>query len=190
MSQNRWLGQTVICVASGPSLTEEDCEVAAGSGFPVIAVNNSWARARACTVLYASDYAWWKRYLTQIDVQAERWTNNKKAAFDYKLSLWVNNHGYSSGLAAIHLAMWFGAARILLLGYDCKPRGEELHWHGAHQGCNNPNQMSFKIWQKQYRQTPWPVRQRVINCSRDTAIACFPRMTLDHVLGQQRQHVS
>jgi hypothetical protein len=177
-------GQTVICIASGPSLTEDDCEHATRS-HPTIAVNNSWQRAKACTIVYASDYIWWQRYLPTLTSSAERWTNNRKAAKDYKLNLWLNDQGFSSGLAAIHLAMWFGAARILLLGYDCKPAGNQMHWHGRHEGgLNNPNEMSFRIWAKQYRQTSRQVRERVVNCSRDTSIACFPRSTLEQALEQ------
>lgn len=177
----KWSGQTVICVASGPSLNEADCTLAKQSGHRIIAVNNSW-RMVECDVLYASDYQWWQRYIPELTTKAERWTNNRKASKDYKLNLWVNNNGFNSGLAAIHLAIWFGAARILLLGYDCKPTEGQLHWHGPHSGLNNPNEMSFKIWHKQFRQTTRQVRERVVNCSRQTAIACFPRATLEDAL--------
>ena len=55
--EGRWRGATVVCIASGPSLTADDCEAvahysdgAAGrEGRRVIAVNNSWQRVRSRT---------------------------------------------------------------------------------------------------------------------------------------------
>lgn len=180
-SENRWAGRTIICVASGPSLTREDCAIAQGSRHPVIAVNNSW-QAVNCDVLYASDYAWWKRYVPELTSTAERWSNNKKAVVDYGCQHFRLAQGCNSGLAAIYLAEWFGAARILLLGYDCKPTGGSLHWHGAHVRCNNPNQISFRMWQKQFRQTGRHLREKVVNCSRETALTVFRRSTIQQAL--------
>jgi hypothetical protein len=186
--KDRWVGQTAICVASGPSLAPEDCALAKASGHKIIAVNNSW-RAIDCDVLYASDYAWWKRYVPELTSQGERWSNNKKAVVDFGCHHFAAAIGCNSGLAAIHLAMHFGAARILLLGYDCSPTGGTLHWHGHHVRCNNPNAISFRMWQKQFRQTHRHVRDRVINCSRETALTVFKRDTLEnqlaHVVGVQ-----
>jgi hypothetical protein len=178
---NLWAGQTVICVASGPSLTEEDCNVAHESGHRIIAVNSSWRMVES-DVIYASDYAWWQRYLPDLTSKAERWTNNRKAETEFGCKRFPLANGCNSGLAAIHLAMWFGAARILLLGYDCKATNGQAHWHGPHTRCNNPNEISFKMWQKQFRQTSRSVRERVVNCSRQTAIACFSRMSLETAL--------
>jgi hypothetical protein len=177
----RWAGQSILCVASGPSLTVEDCELVQASGHPIIAVNNSW-RAIEADVLYASDHGWWKRYVSELTTKAERWSNNRKAVADYGCQHFRLAQGYNSGLAAIHLAEWFGAARILLLGYDCKATRGALHWHGPHVRCNNPNEISFRMWQKQFRQTGRYLREKVINCSRETALTVFPRSTLEQAL--------
>lgn len=144
-------------------------------------MNNSW-RAIEADVLYASDYAWWKRYVPELTTTAERWSNNKKSVVDHGCQPFRLAQGYNSGLAAIHLAHWFGAARILLLGYDCKPTNGALHWHGPHIRCNNPNQISFRMWQKQFRQTGRYLREKVINCSRETALTVFRRATLEEAL--------
>lgn len=182
MTEARWKGETVICVASGPSLTEDDAGLAQESGYKIIAANNSWQRVPKCDVIYASDYAWWKRYSPELSIPAERWTNTPKAAKDYGCQYFKLASGLNSGLAAIHLAAWFGATRILLLGYDCQPTGGQLHWHGAHVRCNNPNEISFKMWQRQYRMTPNHIRNRVVNCSRETALKVFARASLEDAL--------
>lgn len=183
MSKGRWQGQTVICVASGPSLTVEDCELAQQSGHRIIAVNSSWARVPKCDVVYASDFEWWKRNAADLTIPAERWTNNKLASQRFGLNHWLNNNGYNSGLAAMNLALWFGAARILLLGYDCKPRGDQPHWHGKHpKGMNNPNEISFRMWRQQFARTVRLFGNRVVNCTRDTALTCYLRQPLEQVL--------
>jgi hypothetical protein len=183
MSAGKWQGQTVICVASGPSLTVEDCELAQESGHRIIAVNSSWVRVPKCDVVYASDHAWWKRYVGDLTIPAERWTNNKLAAQQFGLNHWLNNNGYNSGLSAMNLALRFGAARILLLGYDCKPKAEEVHWHGRHpKGMNNPNQISFRMWRQQFARTVRMFGNRVVNCTRDTALTCYVRQPLEEAL--------
>ncbi|MGQ6076331.1 hypothetical protein ACUNGR_13575 [Serratia sp. IR-2025] len=53
---------TVVCVASGPSLTAADCALVEASGLPAIAVNNSWRLIPACAVIYAADCCWWELY--------------------------------------------------------------------------------------------------------------------------------
>lgn len=181
MSQNRWRGQTAICIASGPSLQKPDCELAEASGHPIITVNSSWQMAPNCSVIYASDYAFWLKNSAKITSSAEHWTNNRKAEQDYKCHRFPGASGLNSGLAAIQLAVWFGVSRILLLGYDCQPTGGQAHWHPPHKG-NNPNEISFRIWAKQFRSTGKTVREKVINCSRQTAITVFRRDVLEKVL--------
>lgn len=188
---NQWRGEWVICVASGPSLALEDCQMALDSGHRIIAVNNSWQLVPSCDVVYASDYAWWKRYASELSVPVDRWwTNNSKAAYEFRAHRWINNNGYNSGLSAIHLAFWFGAARVLLIGFDCKAANGELHWHGEHKRCLNPNTLSFQMWLRQYQRTAPSMRARVVNCSRDTAIKVFPRLALAHALTNELPHTS
>jgi hypothetical protein len=186
MIEGRWKGETVICIASGPSLTEADCEIAQGSGCKIIAVNSSWQRVPKCDVIYAGDHAWWRLYASALLIPAERWTNNRKAAKEYRCGLIPLSGGLHSGLAAIYLAAWFGAARILLLGYDCQATDGQLHWHGAHPRCNNPNATSFRMWQKQHTHVPHHIRSRVVNCSRETALKGYARARLEDVLLPQR----
>jgi hypothetical protein len=171
----------VICIASGPSLTDEDCKLAQESGHKIITANNSWQRVKS-DVIYASDYAWWKRYASEITSDAERWTATPLAARQFGCQLAKISSGLNSGAAAIHLAAWFGASRILLLGYDCQATGGQLHWHGPHVRCNNPNEISFKMWHRQYRQTPNHIRSKVVNCSRETALRVFARAKLEEAL--------
>ena len=176
-----WSGKTVAVIASGPSLAPEDCQAVERAGLPTIAVNSSWKLARFCDVIYAGDHVWWEQYGAEVDIHAERWTHNPNAA--KALGINANGKGQSvlnSGMRAIELAISFGASKVLLLGYDCSvERG--THWHGDHAMTKNPDAKRCVEWQRHFAQMDLKGAD-VINCSRETALTCFPRMSLEEAL--------
>ncbi|MNR09644.1 hypothetical protein D3C85_1258550 [compost metagenome] len=181
MTEKRWTGRTVVCVASGPSLCAEDCQAIESAALPTIAVNQSWKLARFCDVIYAGDSCWWDAYGAEIDIPAERWTHNPNAA--QALGINANGKGQSvlnSGYRAIELAISFGAARILLLGYDCSVR-HGIHWHGAHRKTKNPDSRRCVEWLSHFGRLARHGAE-VINCSRETELTCFPRMSFEEAL--------
>lgn len=133
--EKRFLGQTVACIATGPSLTLQQVEAARSKGFVLFGCNNVWRDVPDLSVLYACNEGWWAHYWCDdlLYYPAEKWTTNKVAAdkfslnwiaekFDYGLSSNPNivHHGHGSGYTMLNLAYLMGASRILLLGYDCK----------------------------------------------------------------------
>jgi hypothetical protein len=87
----------------------------------------------------------------------------------------------NSGIGSIQLAIKGGAKRILLLGYDCQVTQGKTHWHGDHpKGLANARFLS--TWPDKFRQFSKSVKVEIINCSRETALDCFPRMTLAKAL--------
>lgn len=92
--------------------------------------------------------------------------------------------GGNSGAQALGLAVLFGAAHVLLLGYDMSLRGNQTHWHGHHgKGLNNPRPGSLAGWAKGFEVLARELRGvDVINCSRQTAITAFPRASLEECL--------
>lgn len=184
MESKRWTGCTVVCIASGPSLTAEDCAVVERACLPTVAVNSSWKLARFCDVIYAGDACWWAEYGDEIDIQAERWSCTRQA----KQRFGVNHHQsggpYNSGMRAIQFAMQQGASRVLLLGYDCSLVAGS-HWHGDHHKTKNPDAQKVAGWHRQFAQVSAEAKARevqVLNCSRYSAIACFPRLSLEEAL--------
>lgn len=89
--------------------------------------------------------------------------------------------GGNSGYQAIGLALHFGAAKLVLLGFDMKQTNGKKHWHEDHKQ-NNPTREAFANWNKRFRvlaaQSPVPI----INASRETALDCFPRTDLETAL--------
>lgn len=86
----------------------------------------------------------------------------------------------NSGYQAINLAYQFGAAKIILIGYDMQHTGGKTHWHGDHpKGLTNAQ--GIEGWRKCF--TPLAedlaaIGVDVVNCSNETALTCFRRSTL------------
>jgi hypothetical protein len=102
--------------------------------------------------------------------------------------------GGNSGYQAVNLAWLFGAARIVLLGFDMGATGGRLHWHKdhgqtAHVSINhgrrrehrlhNPVPRKFKDWCGAFNKLAAACPVPIVNCSRTSALTCFPRMDLD-----------
>lgn len=171
--------KTFVCIASGPSLTAQDCELVRASGLPTIVVNNSWQLAPWCDHLYAGDLAWWDANFSQVPEGPKRWTCTRQASAKYGLNLHTKYGGYNSGLRGIELAFDLGAERVLLLGYDCNV-DNGTHWHGNHTETKNPDAERCREWMKQHARLPQ--RDRVVNCSRSTSLEAYPLGLLEKEL--------
>lgn len=176
--------QTIICIASGPSLLRTDCTLAAKCGHKIIAINSSWQLAPECDLLFACDFAWWHRYHENISIPAQRWTTSQRATERYGLNLFTpsSEGAFNSGQRAIQLAAHLGAARIILLGYDCSLEGG-THWHGDHPGMmHNPSSGEVERWHTDFAALAAELPGvDIINGSRYTALTCFPRSTPEKI---------
>ena len=188
-----WPGETVVCLGGGPSLTPED--VAACAGRRRIAINDAYQLAPDCDVLYAADHQWWTRHPEAWDLNCLRYSlqPNKRPPHQVialqvtglaGLESWAGGlrTGGNSGYQAINLAVHLGASKIILLGYDMQKTGGRLHWHPDHpeqRPCN------FKAWISYFPTLVPHLAHRhieVINASRETALDCFPQMSLAEAL--------
>jgi len=126
------------------------------------------------------DEAWWKVHLDEVKrtFQGQRFSTNWIEGVS-KVTL---DPQRNSGLAAIKLAIQFGAERVVLVGYDCQHTGGQKHWHGDHpKSLGNAGSVQH-----------WPMRfagfarklsgVEIVNASRETALGCFPRMDLEDAL--------
>jgi len=180
----------IVCIASGPSLTDEDCALVEQSGIPTMAVNMSWQMARFAKYIYAGDRSWWDRYGKDIDIPAERWTCSLSAASHYKIHHHNVRGAYNSGMRAVQWGIDHGYKTIILLGYDCSLKNG-VHWHGAYTENRNPTSKGVLKWKRQFEQVALQAKNRgvrVINCSRDTALECFERMKLEDAIRTIREN--
>jgi hypothetical protein len=158
--------------------------------------------------LYACDPGWWDRHKDlEFDgrkwSQSENWTPEQIEAFPDITRLisrpdkgictepGVINTGSNSGFQAINLAYHLGAKRIILLGFDMKLTGGKSHWFGDHPLPENappgskmpisPYGDFIKAFQTIPPQLP-DLGIEIINCTRSTALDCFPKKLLKSVL--------
>jgi hypothetical protein len=96
------------------------------------------------------------------------------------LSWFKASGAHNSGMRAIELAIEFGAARVVLLGYDCSVEHGE-HWHGPHTATKNPDASRCSMWAKQFA-TIDRKGADIVNCSRETSLKCFRRERLGDLL--------
>lgn len=196
-----WPGETVVCLASGPSLTPDDVNAVRGRAR-VIAINTSINLAPWADVLYACDVRWWKwayRFPKEypgvhqfaglkfaLTAESAKFPGVKvlgKSGID-GLSTDPKSirTGSNSGYQAINVAVLMGAARIVLLGYDMATghHGKQ-HWHRDH-----PMKMvsPYTQFRRAFDTLAAPLKAagvEVINCSRETSLKCFPRQALQDV---------
>ena len=185
-----WRGRTVVCLASGPSLTPEDVDLVKASGHPVIVTNATFRLAPWADVLFGFDFKFWREYhdeaLREFRGQC---VSHSALAVRYGVattngSEWFRGFG-NSGVCAIAYAVGGRAARVVLMGFDCAFGADgKKHWHGNHDhGLSNC--LSIARWPQQFDRVATMARRErvhVVNASRRTALKCFERKPLEDVL--------
>lgn len=186
-----WGGRTVACIASGPSLTQEDCDAVRDAGLRAIVTNTSFRIAPWADVLFGYDGKWWREHIDEVErvFTGRRMTMSQLGPkWDVESVYaqgWFRGFG-NSGTCAISIAIAAGASRIVLIGFDCAfgPLGE-THWHGDHpRGMGNC--LSIKRWPYQFGELATYARKSgatVINATRVTSLRCFERQPLEQAIG-------
>jgi hypothetical protein len=172
-------------------------------------VSDNYLKAPWADYLYACDFKWWKYHYRDYGhhqmpkpfgifgfFAGELWTQHKNLFSAPGINHVVMrsgeglgkdneiNGGGNSGYQAINLAYLFGAREIILLGFDMKrgPSGEK-HWFGDHP-CGMNSSSPYDRWLKNFNCLAIDLTRegvRVINCTADSALTCFDRMTLEQL---------
>lgn len=195
-----WEGETVVIVASGPSAKDVPLDLAKGRAR-FIAINTSWRLAPWADILHACDVAWWDHAAGCPEFQGIKLTVEKRAAAKYAdvhmidcrkpddriylEPLGTVGWGGNSGFHALNLAVQFGCAKIILVGFDMTDAYGK-HWHADHpRPMNNPSRNNIGRWRRSIDRA-WkviePLGIRVINCSPISALENYPKMTLQEAL--------
>jgi hypothetical protein len=185
---------TAICIASGTSLTQEDVDYCRGKGR-VYAVKEAHILAPWADVLYCADEDWWALKQGVPGFAGEKWTVSPDAARQYRLNYvegsadieWGHTpeliaYGGNSGFQALNLAVVQGASKVVLLGYDYGLRAGKKHWFDGtkHERTSRPSH--YHEWLPRIHAAAKHIKIPVINCSLESAIECFPKMTVREAL--------
>lgn len=200
MRFGEWAGETAVVMASGPSMCSEDAEYVRGKARTIV-VNTTFRLAPWADFLYSNDHDWMEMHLHEIGLKFkgdvicghsaymrdpvidhipfDKWAIGLRAASG--CIAW----GMNSGGAAISLAHRLGASRIVLLGYDQQWTNNMPRWHGRHPGQLQNQKPGFHRWAEWFEQAAIDAKDEgisIVNCSRETSLACFPRMALQEAL--------
>jgi hypothetical protein len=188
-------GGTVVCLGSGPSLTQEDVDAVRGKAT-VIAINDTFRLAPWADVLWACDAKWWywhwKKGVSDfaglkfsLDKAAARYPGvqvlKKTGETGLELDPTGLRAGRNSGYQACGLAFHMGARRILLLGYDMRSNGKD-HFFGAHPDSSKP---PYAICLQRFATLVDPLKAAgvtIVNCTPGSALTCFPCAPLREAL--------
>lgn len=201
-----WQGETVVCIASGPSLTDADVEKVrkahAQGKCKVIVVNDNYLKAPWADHLHFCDAKWYewhhrkeefKSFTNVITTLADNVPDSRVKRLckgeQKGLSALPDtiNHGSNSGYQAVNIAVLRGAKKIVLLGYDMQGQKTDkdikMHWFGDHKIKTPP--AVCNIWLD-----CWPSAKecldfleiKVIQATRETSLDIFPRQSIGAAL--------
>jgi hypothetical protein len=196
-----WPGATVVVAATGPSLTPE--VAAQCREHRAIAVNDAWRLLPWADVLYSADAPWWTVHKGVPDFAGARWsahdtvTNNKrdvaeryhlhlvagKAGDTFSTDPGVIHYGGNSGFQAINLALLFGAARIVLVGFDMRVVETKRHFFGDHPKPLR-NSIDYRYFVPTFTNAArhLPAGVEILNATPESALTCFRYVPLEQAL--------
>ena len=187
-------GQTIAILAGGPSLSQQQADQV--KHLVTIAINDSYQLAPWADYHYFCDKKWWEWHKDRADYKIFQGVRITQDVIDepgvirvagahkpgVSESPEVIHYGSNSGFQALNLAYLMGAAKIILLGYDMKiAKSGKAHWFGDHPDKVRSN---YAGWWSNFSIAADQLKGKVevINCSPDTALTCFPKVSLDEVL--------
>lgn len=197
-----WSGQRAVICASGPSFSQEQAETirqAHRQGrVKVLAINRAGLdRCPWADVLYASDQDFWENYpaareflgfkVTQSAVACDWWPQLHQVAVDTDAPLMLFDipgriwSGGNSGAQGINLVAQWGSREIALVGFDMNV-DKGRHFHPDHPTrSHQPTPECCIRWREALGRAAGQLEGRgikVVNCSGETALGCFPRRSL------------
>lgn len=194
-----WPGETVVVIATGPSLTQDDVDYCRGKAR-VIVINNAHELAPWADAMYATDAKWWAWHKGAPSFTGPKWSmehsqwNNYRALYPeiQRLRNTGNGglehsptglrNGRNSGYAAMNLAYHYGATKIVMLGYNMQPWKGKTHFFGEHPQKNKSPYNQFRAAFESLVKPLAKAGVTVINCSRDSVLNCFPKAELRDAL--------
>ena len=201
-----WPGETVFIIGGGPSLKNMDW--APFRSQRVIGLNDAYRLGDWMGVCFWGDNRWWDVHCSElksyrgmkISAQTGKPEGDPEVKWVHRWpdGLSVQNRigwNWSTGAAAINLALVMGARKVVLLGYDMKPGPKgERNWHD-----NNIDSIPLDYKEKpdmpstleRQQEGFWTIARalpsvfpgaQVLNAGPDSVLQGFPMVNLEDVL--------
>jgi hypothetical protein len=183
----------------------------------VIAVNDAYLELPFADALYGCDNSWWGHHRKCGGFEGEKWSTHeqdpnpreihgndkRKAAEEYGINLvkgldgdefsfdpGVIRYGSNSGFQAINLALLFGCTRIVLVGFDMRHVEGRAHFFGDHpKGLLQLKDGEYERFCIRFERAAkkLPKHISIINATPNSALKCFPMMSLLDALKLSRE---
>lgn len=196
----KYLGDTAVLLASGPSLTDEVIEYIKPFHeqgiIRVFGLNDTFKICDFLDVFYACDPRWWDHNLEVLDHPCpEKWTQDKNWGAKHKdlgirtvsggggSGLSIRKHhihyGSNSGFQLLNLAYHYGIRKFILLGYNMHvPKGMKQHFFGPHPKPLNTTD-NYRGFCSQYDRISDEHKKMIVNCTDKTALKSFRQSLLE-----------
>lgn len=192
-------GKPCVCIATGPSLSQDQVEVVRQSGAAAIVVNDAYLLAPFARLAYFADTKWWRWHKDREEWKAfagQKCTINvgpceEKSVLILERSMAPDGFskdptsittGSHSGFQALSIAYLAGANPIILLGYDCRAVGGKDHYFGSHPDKTMPPYASIRTRYAPAAAEAKKAGVRIVNATPDSAIPDFERVDIASVL--------
>jgi hypothetical protein len=199
--QPRWEG-LVFVAAPGPSLTEDVAERIIGQR--VVAIQDAYRRVPFAAVLYGCNVSWWNYHKGCPVFAGEKWSshgapdhNNKMTVAQrygvnlvrgskgegFSLDPSLIHYGRNSGFQGVNLTIHLTRNPVIaLVGFNMQKVDGNTHFFGEHPRELNQGPLREFIGFFNHAARQLPPHIKIVNCTPNSALQCFPFATLDDLI--------
>lgn len=201
----RWNGETAVVVGTGPGACAEPLDVVRGRAR-VIAIKSTWRLAPWADALYGCDRSWWLANNGAPEFKGLKFSPSPAACSAYReirivslktraeiltekvgtIGCGLKSGGGHSGFQAVNLAVQFGAARILLVGFDMT-LANGAHWTDDYAGVAKPDALRTESWRVAFDACAPQFKRLgvdVVNCTMASALTAYRKQPLSEAIGR------
>ena len=182
-----------LVIGAGPSLKRSDLDLLRGNVHSV-AVNCAVFLAPWADELFAADNNWWDVYGPKVQWYKGHRTSRNGSRIAHKSwrgKGWARTGGNSGHMAIQYISETH--SQVAIIGFDQQVANGRAHYHKDHQRRTEVGTRSVFLgnaegarhWPNVMNKTSGDLKNRgvrVLNLSRETALTCFERMSVETFL--------
>lgn len=191
-------GAHAIVAAPGPSLTPEVVEKLreVKDRYAIIGVGDAYRIIDFLDEHYACDARWWKVHGTEVNrlrPNLRSWCHDEEGTKYGALQIHgkgdpgfstnpaIIHYGANSGYQTLNLCYLWGFSKMILVGYNMKRVNNQSHFFkDRHKSLSLDS--PYTRFVKNYETIQKDIRDKIINCTPDSALTAFKKQSLEDTL--------